>query len=140
MHPRALRLVGTYRAFDRVLDDDDSLVEEGSVFVGYELEIPDARRIDLLDGRVAFVFEGLVEDGNPWEGRLESRGPGSRWFTGSMRSPGQPTYQIEGTLWVSPDGDEWLLLGTYLDPQDGERIDLAITFAQDDPDDDGGDD
>ncbi|HET6582648.1 MAG TPA: hypothetical protein VFG69_04360 [Nannocystaceae bacterium] len=137
MRPRALRLVGTYRAFDRVLDDDERLVDQGSVFVGYELEIPDARRIDLLDGRIAFVFEGLVEDGNAWEGRLESRGPGSRWLTGVMRSPGQPTYRIEGTLWVAPDGDEWLLLGTYLDPQDGERIDLAITFSVQEPDDEG---
>jgi hypothetical protein len=129
MPPRALRLNGTYRAFDRVIDVDEELVEDGTVFLGYELDIPDARRIDLLDGRTAFVFEGLVEDGHSWEGRLESHAAGSRRFIGSMRSPGQPTYAIEATLWVSPDADEWMLLGTYLDPQDGERIDLAITFA-----------
>ena len=136
MPPRALRLNGTYRAFDRVIDVDEALVEDGTVFLGYELDIPDARRIDLIDGRTAFVFEGLVEDGHTWEGRLESLAPGSRRFVGNMRSSGQPTYAIEATLWVSPDADEWMLLGTYLDPQDGERIDLAITFeAESVPDD-----
>ena len=140
MPPRALRLNGTYRAFDRVIDIDEELVDEGVVFLGYELDIPDARRIDLLDGRTAFVFEGLVEDGHTWEGRLESRTPGGRRFTGEMRSPGQPTYAIEATLWVSPDADEWMLLGTYLDPQDGERIDLAITFEAEPPNEDEHDD
>jgi hypothetical protein len=140
MAPRALRLNGTYRAFDRVIEIDEDLVDEGTVFLGYELDIPDARRIDLLDGRTAFVFEGLVEDGHTWEGRLESRAAGSRHFTGSMRSPGQPTYAIEATLWVSPDANEWMLMGTYLDPQDGERIDLAITFESEDEDEDEDDD
>jgi hypothetical protein len=132
MPPRALRLAGTYRAFDRVLEIDEELVDDGTVFLGYELDIPDARRIDLLDGRTAFVFEGLVEDDHVWEGRLESRTPGSRRFAGTMKSPGQPTFEIEATLWISPDDDEWMLLGSYLDPQDGERIDLAITFERDD--------
>jgi hypothetical protein len=135
MPPRALRLNGTYSAFDRVIDIDEALVEDGTVFLGYELDIPDARRIDLIDGRIAFLFEGLVEDGHTWEGRLESHAPGSRRFVGSMRSAGQPTYTIEATLWISPDADEWMLLGTYLDPLDGERIDLAITFAAEEPDD-----
>jgi len=129
--PRSIRLVGTYRAFDRVIEDDEDLVDEGTAFFGYELEIPNARRIDLLDGRTAFIFEGVVDDGGCWEGRLESLRPGSREYRGAMRSADLPTYEIEATLWVAPDGDEWLLLGTYVDPEDGERIDVALTFELD---------
>jgi hypothetical protein len=128
--PSSQRLVGTYRAYDRVSDEEE--LDEDSVFAGYELDIPDARRIELSDGRVAFVFEGVVDGELEWECRLESRGPGSRRFIGAMRSPSQPDYPLDTILWVSPDGDEWLLLGSYVDPDDGERIEVALEFELDD--------
>ncbi len=136
--PSSQRLVGTYRALDRVYDDEE--LDEDSVFVGYDLDIPDARRIELTDGRVAFVLEGIVDGELEWECRLESQGPGSRRFLGAMRSPGQPDYPLDTTLWVSPDGDEWLLLGSYIDPDDGERVEVALELELDRGDDDDDDD
>jgi hypothetical protein len=130
MTARAQKVVGTYRAFDRVFDDEE--LDEDSVFTGYELDIDDARRIELDDGRIAFVFERLMEDDVAWEGRLECVRPGSRRFTGTMSSPGLSSYQLDTLLWISPHDDEWLLLGTYVDPEDGERIDVSFTFEPDD--------
>jgi hypothetical protein len=124
--PRAQRLSGNYRVFDRVLDDEEP--DEDTIFVGYETEIVDARRIELDDGRVAFVFEHMIDADTEWEGRFESRSPGGRRFTGEMSSPGWAPYRVDATLWSSPEQDEWLLLGRYVDPDDGEEYDVAFTF------------
>ena len=126
---RPQNLVGEYRAFDRVLSDDEDLVDDGAVFEGYELEIPTARRVELDDGRIAFVFEGLEEDdGSVWEGRLDQLRAGSQGFAGWMRTPGEPEHPLRAELWQSPEGDAWLLLGSYIDPHDGDEIDISFTF------------
>lgn len=125
----SLALCGTYRVRDRIYDEDS--IEDDSVMIGYELEIPKAHRVELDNGNLAFLFEGIVDGDDVWQGRLESLSPGNRVFVGSMQSPDWPEHPIRATLWTSPDGDEWLLDGEYRDPHDGKAVEVAFVFFPD---------
>src|SRR5687768_2528238 len=94
---RATRLAGSY--------DELSGEEPASA------SIERATRIDHDDGRVEIVINKTDPD-YPWEARFTAS-PGSRTFRGFLTSPEWETrYEAKAELWVSPDADEILLLGT----------------------------
>lgn len=117
--PRTTRLTGDY---------EELTGEEPS-----STEIELAMRVDHDDGRVEFVIHRTTPD-YPWEARLEAR-PGSSTFTGQMWSTdwGEERYELTAELWVSPDGDQYLLLGEAWSNEEEEVV-FKIVLAADDDD------
>jgi hypothetical protein len=117
--PEVLRLAGTFVVYTADYEDEGV--------------IENARRISHADGRVAFIIEHAAPD-DRWDLRVESSD--GRRFRGRMTSPDWDVEsEVTLDLWAAPDGDqEWLLIGTWTDDEDGE-IDWSITlFVQDDED------
>lgn len=100
-------------------------------------DLEDATRIDHPDGRVEFVVQHDDPD-DPWEARL-SAPPGSRTFTGQMWSRAwDDRYQLHAELWVSPEDDEWLLLGTA-HGEGEDPVDFKLVLYEEEEDDGDGD-
>jgi len=73
-------------------------------------EIARATRVDTEDGGVEIVVLETDRD-YPWEARLTAR-PGSARLEGRMTSPEwEDHYDLVADLWLSPDGEETLVLG-----------------------------
>lgn len=118
--PEVTRLAGTY----------EELTGEGSSFT----DIEQATRIDHADGSVDFLIH-QTDPEDPWEARL-SAPAGSRTFTGQMWSNAwDDRYELHAELWVSPDDDEWLLLGTA-EGDDEDVVDFKLVLFEDEDDED----
>lgn len=117
MTPDVLRLSGDYTVYTADYEDEGV--------------IDDARRVTYPDGRIAFIVEHDADDDDRWELRIESRD--GRSFRGRMTSPDWDVeYTVTMDLWISPDDDqEWLLLGTWTDEDEGD-IAWSITLFADD--------
>jgi hypothetical protein len=100
---------------------------------GEELSSTDielATRVEHDDGSVDFLIHRTTPD-FPWEARLSAR-RGSREFTGRMWSgEWEGGYELTAELWVSPDGDDYLLLGTAWSDEEEEVV-FKIELSEED--------
>ena len=96
-------------------------------------EIARATRVDHDDGGIDIVVLETERD-HPWEARLEAA-PGSQRFAGRMTSPDwEDHYDLAAELWLSPDGEELLLLG-WCTSADEEAVAFKMVLWERDEDD-----
>ena len=99
-------------------------------------EVARATRVQHDDGRDEIVVLETDRD-YPWEARLSAPAD-SQTFRGRMTSPDwDDHYDLVAELWLSPDGEELLLLGWCTsDDEDDTAFRLVLWEADDDEDDD----